>query len=154
MSADLRRTEPGRTTIWLAAAVSWLGLLVHNVADLPDQHIYSPETSFISILLLIALALFAVRPRPGLVLLLVWSGLHILGAIFSVIPFDWLPFVPEQSHRHYAFHVLYLLTQFPLARLAFEHLRRDRTVRGDVTPATTADPAQRSGQMFAWFLSR
>ena len=140
MNAELPRTDRERTTIWLAAVVSWLGLLVHNVADLPDQHIYSPETSFPSVLLLIALALFAVRPRPGLVLLLVWSGLHILGAIFSVIPFDWLPFVPEQSNRHYAFHVLYLLTQIPLARLAFEHPRRDRTVHSYVVPATVADP--------------
>jgi len=32
----------------------------------------------------------------------------------SVLPLPVLPFTPEQSLRHYSFHVLYAATQVPL----------------------------------------
>ncbi|MGH2602738.1 MAG: hypothetical protein ACRDJ9_25560, partial [Dehalococcoidia bacterium] len=36
------------------------------------------------------------------------------GAVLSVLPLPFLPFKPEQSLRHFAFHVLYGVTQIPL----------------------------------------
>jgi hypothetical protein len=48
-------------------------------------------------------------------LLLAWALLNLLGgAVLSVLPLPFLPFVPEQSLRHYSFHLLYGLTQVPL----------------------------------------
>ena len=34
----------GSWPVYAAAAISWLGFLVHNVADLPGQTLLSPET--------------------------------------------------------------------------------------------------------------
>lgn len=45
----------------------------------------------------------------------------------SVIPFDFLPFYPEQSLRHYAGHLVYIVTQMPLI---FVTLRELRDIRG------------------------
>ena len=47
----------------------------------------------------------------GGALLLAWALLNLLGgAVLSVLPLPFLPFVPEQSLRHYSFHLLYGLT--------------------------------------------
>lgn len=41
-------------------------------------------------------------------LLLGWAWLNLLGgAVLSVLPLGFLPFNPEQSPRHYAFHALW-----------------------------------------------
>lgn len=35
---------PGGSSVVSSVVITWLGLLVHNVADLPDQTLLSPET--------------------------------------------------------------------------------------------------------------
>lgn len=106
---------PGRSTVLFAAGISWLGLLVHNVADLPDQYPWSPETSYPTIFLIISLVVWWLRPRVGAAFLIAWAGLHLIGGgLFSVLPLPVLPFEPEQTLRHYTFHVLYGLSQLPL----------------------------------------
>ena len=43
-----------------------------------------------------------------------WGVLNLIGGGLSVIPFPILPFYPEQSWRHYFFHVMYGAAQLPL----------------------------------------
>ena len=52
--------------------------------------------------------------RAGAWSLLVWSTVNLVGAVLSVLPLPFLPFEPEQTVRHYAFHGVYLLSQLPL----------------------------------------
>lgn len=114
------RTFPGGLPVGGAAVIAWLGFLVHNVADLPDQTLLSPETS---------LAepghrnTGRPRMRPGRYVagtgLLTWAVLNIAGGALSVLPLPVLPFTPEQSLRHYSFHVLYAATQVPLLVIAY-----------------------------------
>lgn len=107
------------------AAISWLGLLVHNVADLPDQTLASPETLYPGLVLVLLLALQYVGPRRLTAgVLFGWAVLNIVGGgVLSVLPLSILPFEPEQTLRHYSFHALYALTQVPLLLVAMRELR-------------------------------
>lgn len=119
------RTPPEgtRQTVLLigATVLAWAGFFLHNVADLPDQSILSPESLYPTLL---TLALLVLRLVPltrtwGARLLLGWSILNLVGGALSVLPLPFPPFAPEQSVEHYAFHVLYALTQLPLIWICF-----------------------------------
>ena len=110
-----------RRTGWVAAstALAWLGLYVHNVAELPGQTLLSPETSLptlITLVLFLACWSFAPR-RVAMWLLCGWGLLNLIGGGLSVLPFPFLPFEPEQSIRHYFFHIVYGAAQLPLIYL-------------------------------------
>lgn len=100
----------------VAVALSWLGFFIHNIADLSGQTILSPESLFPTLIYLALLVLwFTPARRVAGWLLLVWVGLQLIGgAVLSVLPLPILPFSPEQSFQHYAFHGLYGLLQLPL----------------------------------------
>lgn len=101
--------------IYVTAAVSWLGFLVHNVADLPDQSLSSPETLWPSLTTGALLAIYRFgATRPATLALFAWATLNLLGAALTVLPLALLPFDPEQTPRHYSFHVLYFASQVPL----------------------------------------
>ena len=101
--------------VYAAATISWLGFLVHNVADLPGQTLLSPETLVPSLVTAVLVAAYAVGwRRVAAVGLLVWAILNLVGGSLSVLPLSVLPFEPEQTVRHYSFHVLYAVTQIPL----------------------------------------
>ncbi len=118
-----------------AAAVSWFGLLVHNVADLPDQVPWSPESAVPALVLIAFIIVRRFRRRLGSVLLIVWAALHLVGgAVLSVLPVQLWPFDPEQSVRHYAFHILYGLTQLPLLLVALRELGVSDPTRGVESP--------------------
>ena len=56
--------------------------------------------------------------------LLAWGLLHLIGGgILSVLPLEMLPFAPEQSARHYAFHGVYAAAQLPLILAMWARLR-------------------------------
>ena len=117
-----------RTIVFVAAVLlSWLGFFVHNIADLPGQSILSPESLYPTIVFAVLLAVWFV-PRVRTVatwLLLVWAVLHLVGgAVLSVLPLPILPFAPDQSLYHYAFHGLYGVLQVPLILLCIMRLRR------------------------------
>jgi hypothetical protein len=111
----------------LAVAVAWFGMYVHNVADLPGLTLASPENSLPGLVWVILFALWWFLParRWPTSLLLAWGVLNLVGGFATVLPLPFLPFRPEQSLRHYAFHVLAALAQLPLLRVAWtEHGRR------------------------------
>jgi hypothetical protein len=116
------RVNPRYSTGSVAAAalLSWLGLFVHNLADLPGQTLRSPETAYPTVaLLLVFLAWLSPARRAAVWLLLGWGWLHLLGgAVLSVLPLPLLPFQPPQTLRHYAFHALYGVLQVPLLVVA------------------------------------
>lgn len=109
-------------------ALSWLGEVLHNAIELPQLTLLSPENLFPG---LISVLLFLVwwrvpDERAPAALLFLWGGIHLLfGAILSVLPLSFLPFVPDQTTRHYLSHVLYGLAQLPLlAMMAFSIRQR------------------------------
>jgi len=111
-----------------AVVLAWLGVYIHNLADLPGLTLTSPENSLPG---LIWLVLFLVWWRlPGrrwpTALLLGWGTVNLVGGFATVLPLAILPFRPEQSLRHYAFHVLYAATQLWLLWLAWAALRRSQ----------------------------
>ena len=81
-------------------ALSWLGLFTHNSIELPSLNLLSPENSLpalVTALLFIAGSLLPTR-RLEAGPLLMWGLLHLVGGAFvTVIPFRFLPFVPEQD---------------------------------------------------------
>ena len=124
------RTQPVKSVgpIAIAAALSWLGLYVHNVNDLPNQTPLRPESGVPGVILLILLGMWLIRPlrRVATVLLLAWGWLDLVGGALSVLPLPFLPFRPEQTLHHYAFHVVYAVLQIPLLIVATRYLRQTR----------------------------
>lgn len=108
-----------RRAVAIAAGVAWLGFFVHNVADLPGVSLLAPEYTIPTAVWIALLALWWAAPdrRGRTFLLLAWTLLNVAGAILTVLPLGALPFRPEQSVRHYAFHAVYLLAQVPLLAL-------------------------------------
>ena len=126
--------EPETPTInaqigWVAAftLLSWVGLFLHNRADLPQLPVLSPESSIpglISLLLFLGWWLLP-QKRTMRVALLSWAWLNLLGGgILSVIPFPFWPFHPAQTVFHYLMHVQYTLTQIPLVVILLRQARR------------------------------
>jgi uncharacterized membrane protein YjdF len=108
-------------------ALSWLGLFVHNSIELPSLNVLSPENSLSALVAVLLFAGWWLLPtrRLASALLLVWGLLHLVGgAIVTVIPFSFLPFVPEQDFIHYLAHFLYGLAQLPLIGVMIQQMRR------------------------------
>ena len=107
--------------------LSWLGLFVHNSIELPSLNFVSPENSLpalVAVLLFVGWSMLPTR-RLAAALLLVWGLMHLIGgAIVTVIPFSFLPFVPEQDFTHYFAHFLYGLAQLPLVCVMIQLIRR------------------------------
>ena len=51
------------------------------------------------------------------------AALNLLRAVLTFFPLTVLPFAPEQSVRHYLYHVLYAATQLPALYLALAEAR-------------------------------
>ncbi len=116
--------RPGAAAGCAAAVVSWLGLFLHNVADLPGHTPSAPESAvpaLITVALLAAWLAARGRSTPRR-LVLAWGWLHLVRGALSVLPLPLLPYVPDQSPRHYAAHALYAAAQLPLV-LAFSARR-------------------------------
>lgn len=109
----------------LALALSWLGFVLHNVADLPGQTLASPETLYPTLIYVVVVAVWFFARRVGTWLLLGWAALQLAGGgVLSVLPFPFLPFDPVQTWHHYSFHVVYVLSQVPLVVLLVREVRQ------------------------------
>ena len=119
--------DSSRELVAALLALSWLGLFVHNSIELPSLNLLSPENSLpalVAVLFFVGWWLLPTR-RLAAALLLVWGLLHLVGgAIVTVIPFSFLPFVPDQNFTHYFAHFLYGLAQLPLIGVMIQQMRR------------------------------
>jgi hypothetical protein len=99
-------------------------MYVHNVADLPNLTLTSPENLVPGLIWLLLLGVWCAMPGRAAptYLLVAWGLLNLLGGFATVIPLPIWPFKPEQSLRHYSFHILYALTQLPLLALVRREL--------------------------------
>ena len=106
-------------TVQLVAAltlVSWFGMIVHDRISLPELSLLAPEVVLPT---LVSVALFAAwwawPGRLSFGFLLGWTLLHFaVGGLLSVLPWPFLPFMPEQTLQHYVAHLLYAACQVPL----------------------------------------
>ena len=116
--------ERSRHWIVAAAALAWLGMFVHNVADLPNLTLASPENLIPGLIWLLLLGVWWAMPGRAAptYLLVAWGLLNLIGGFATVIPLPVWPFKPEQSLRHYSFHILYALAQLPLLALVRREL--------------------------------
>jgi hypothetical protein len=79
-------TVPSRIVL-SAIAASWLGLLIHNVADLGSDVLVGPETlGPRMVYLLLTAGLFTRARRLVRWLLLGWAWLTLIGGLLSVVP--------------------------------------------------------------------
>jgi hypothetical protein len=112
--------------IGAAVVLAWLGMYIHNRADLPGLTLWSPENAGPAAVWIVCFAIwwrFARAPWAAMPLA-AWGALNLVGGFLSVLPLPFLPFAPEQSLRHYGFHLLYAAAQVPLLALARAELRR------------------------------
>ncbi|MCD2441564.1 hypothetical protein LQ757_04665 [Agromyces sp. SYSU K20354] len=114
-----------------SGVIGCLGLVVHNLADLPGSTVFSPETLFPALVYVVLTGLWFLLParRTAARLLLAWGWISLIGGILSVLPLPFLPFEPAQTVSHYAFHVLYAVTQLPLILVTTFWLRGARAYR-------------------------
>jgi hypothetical protein len=73
--------RPGAGWVTATTTLAWLGFYVHNIADLPDQSLVSPETGLPTLVTLVLfLAWWRFPSRHGtLWLLLGWGLLDLIG---------------------------------------------------------------------------
>ncbi|WP_165478284.1 hypothetical protein [Arthrobacter sp. S39] len=115
----------------VGALIGWAGLFVHNLADLPGQSFFSPESSIPLLVTALLVSAWITSARyQATVALLCWGLLNFVGGgVLSVLPLPFLPFSPEQTASHYLFHGLYALAQVPLVLSTAGWLRMHHRTR-------------------------
>lgn len=102
-------------TVVAAIALSWLGLVIHNLAELTGPARLGPATLVpTTAYLLLGVGWLSPGRRVAAWLLLGWGWLHAIGGLLSILPLPLWPYQPQQSLRHYAIHALYAVLQVPL----------------------------------------
>lgn len=109
--------------------LAWLGEYIHNLFELPQLTLFSPENSIPALVYLLLFMMWWLLPyrRVTTILLLVWTAINLfVGAVITVIPFPFLPFYPEQSLEHYLAHLLYGIALLPLICIMLMQWRHDQ----------------------------
>ena len=116
--SDTVALVPSRTVRLVAGltVLSWSGMIVHDRISLPELSLLAPDVVLPTLVFVSLLWAWCAWPgRLSLGLLLGWTLLHLaVGGLLSVLPSPFLPFVPEQTLRHYVAHALYAACQVPL----------------------------------------
>ena len=141
-----------RDAVWVgvvvaATALAWCGFFVHNVAEFPGQTILSTDSLLPTLVWAGALVVWVIPATraAGAWMLLAWAVINLVGGAISVLPLPFLPFEPEQTLEHYAFHGLYAATQLPLIGVTAVWLsRRARDRTGFSRGAQHGVPDERS----------
>ena len=61
--------------------------------------------------------------------LAIYAAVNLAGAVATVLPLGFLPFVPERTVAHYAAHLIYAVCQLPLLTLVIMRARRRRDTK-------------------------
>lgn len=124
-----------------ALVVSGLGHVIHNLQEFPITILFGWETLFpLAVTVLLGVTWYRGPARTTYAAMAGWAAIVIVFGGGSVIPFRFLPFVPEQSVAHYAAHVVYAVTQLPLLWVGLQGFRSDRP------DSTEANPDQANTQ--------
>jgi len=115
----------------VATAVSWLGIWAHELHRVPALLGLTPDGDLFMVPIAAGLAIWWSRSSgaPAAGALATYAAVNLAGALVSVRPLGWLPFLPEQSVAHYTAHVIYALCQLPLLTLAISRLLPRRAAR-------------------------
>lgn len=114
--------------IVLFAAISWLGLWVHELHRVPNLLGFTPDGDLFMLPVVTGLAIWWIRSHSNgaLVALAVYGAVNLVGGLVSVFPFGWLPFSPEQTASHYGVHIVYAVCQLPLLAITTTRIIRRR----------------------------
>jgi hypothetical protein len=120
----------GIDRVVLFAAISWLGLWVHELHRVPALFGFTPDGDLFMLPVAAGLAIWWVRTHStgALVGLAVYAAVNLVGGGLSVFPFGWLPFSPEQTAAHYAVHIVFAVCQLPLLTLTTTRIMRRRRI--------------------------
>lgn len=119
-------TKPRFRLVAALTALSWLGLFAHNSIELSLINPASAIMAIVAVIFFVGWWRLGFK-RVGAALLVFWGIGHLIGgAIITVMPFNFLPFVPPQTLTHYLTHVLYGLAQLPLIVMMVRELRQSR----------------------------
>jgi hypothetical protein len=111
----------------VAAALAWGGLWFHELIRVPNLLGFTPDGDLFMLPIVAALVYWWLRDDGGRapsVALTVYAAVGLLGAVISVLPVGFLPFVPEQTSAHYFAHVVFAACQLPLLGVAAHGLRK------------------------------
>ncbi len=97
----------------IGAVISVIGLSYHQLQEFPGEYSFAIMI-VLPMVVILAILIRGADRKTGQLGLLVYGLIHLIGGGLSVFPFDFLPFVPEQSTGHYLSHVIYAITQLPL----------------------------------------
>lgn len=98
-------------------AIAWLGLWAHELFRVRAMLGLTPDGSLPLLVIAGALILWwllAAQKRVATIALLVYGLINFAGAVLTVLPLPFLPFVPEQEVDHYLVHGIYAVCQLPL----------------------------------------
>lgn len=118
----------GAVALAVGMGLSMLGLVLHNGREFGIGGLLSPSTGTVPMVIIgVALVglwwLIPAARKVGAILMIVYGAINLLGGgVLSVIPFDFLPFVPEQSFDHYLSHAIYTITQIPVIWVGLRYL--------------------------------
>ena len=115
LDTDMHREALAPRLVVAALIVSGLGHVVHNLEEFPISILIGWETLFpLGVTILLGVAWYRHPGRSTFAAMAGWAAIVIVFGGGSLIPFGFLPFVPEQSVSHYAAHAVYAVMQLPL----------------------------------------
>ena len=119
----------------IAAAVSWLGLWIHELHRVPAVLGLTPDGALPMLFVLVGLVgwWLPTRTFAATWALFIYATINLIGGALSTLPLGWLPFVPDQTEAHYAVHVVYAAFQLPLMTATLFATRAAIRRRGDST---------------------
>lgn len=96
------------TTVVAPIALSWLGLVVHNVAEFAPSRQLGLETIGPTVVSVLVTCGLLTQMRGVECVLMSWAVLWLVaGGLLSVLPLPLSPNDPGQSLGHYGVHALY-----------------------------------------------
>jgi heme A synthase len=126
MTSETLQTRFG--SIGTSLALAWLGMLYHDLAEFGRPAI---EGSILFLVIAVLLFFFwwQFPQRRGLTtaLMLVYGLIGLFGAVTSVLPLGFWPWVPEQSLGHYLSHGVWIFMVLPLIWVSVNYLRSVRS---------------------------
>jgi hypothetical protein len=116
----------GIDRVVLFAAISWLGLWVHELHRVPALFGFTPDGDLFMLPVVAVLTIWWLftHSTAALVGLGVYAAVNLVGGLVSVFPFGWLPFKPAQTASHYGVHVIFAVCQLPLLAITTTRIIR------------------------------